>query len=67
MKNDEIPQNGQAAVLHYENQWIPLRIKDVHNSPDSIPCIPHWHDDFELVYIDYGSYEYRINDDSLCL
>ena len=58
---------GDAAILHYEEPSIPLRIKDVRDTKSAIACMPHWHDDFELVFMLEGNYEYRINDDALIL
>ena len=57
-----------AAIVHYENSNIPLRIKQYTASEGKErPWIPHWHDDFELVYILSGTMEYRINDDVLIM
>lgn len=60
-------QKEDAAVLHYDNRRFPLRIKDVYEVKDENIVIPHWHDDFELVYVLEGINEYRINDDALIL
>lgn len=60
-------QKEDAAVLHYDNRRFPLRIKDVYEQAGDNIVIPHWHDDFELVYVLEGMNEYRINDDKLIL
>lgn len=56
-----------AAVLHYDDRRFPLRIKDVYEQKGEITVIPHWHDDFELVYVLEGMQEYKVNDDTLII
>ncbi len=60
-------EETELAVPHYEDPSIPLRIKHYIKEPSSIQTIPHWHDDYELVYLLEGQYRYRINDDDLLL
>ncbi len=60
-------EETELAVPHYEDPNIPLRIKHYIKDSSSIQTMPHWHDDFELVYVAKGQYEYRINDDDLVL
>ena len=57
----------ELAVPHYDDPNIPLRIKYYKKVKNDYGTLPHWHDDYELVYLLKGQYEYRINDDKLIL
>lgn len=58
---------GQAKKLDYENEEIPFKLFAMKKDSKDLISIPHWHDDFELVYVIDGAEEYRINDDKLIL
>lgn len=67
MANNKANPLDAAAILHYQDRRFPLRIKDEGENKDEAVYIPHWHDDIELVYMESGKQEFKVNDESVTI